>query len=764
MANNIGDLNVSLTADVTKYKQSLSEASKLTNSFSNNLKGSLGDATAAVKGFVGAWAGMQAVNGIMAKFNEIGNLADTAAGLNVSTEALQKLEYAGISAGVSVDQFHALLQRSAKASAEFAEGNENAIDTFKKLGIASVNLNAPDEVLMDIIEHLNKIPNAAQRMQVAIELGGKGGAQSLLRLAATGRDELGRMMDEMTKKNLVMTDEMIKGADDAGDAIATLAKEFDQKLKISIASNKETISDLGNAFFTILPAVLTLVSNLASGFVWLGKNIGETVAKFQGFETGEQKVKRLTSSIATLANEEAELVKKYNSYTVPANGAETWKKLQINRQQQAAAERELTPLWSAYTSPNPDKNEDYSGKKKPNKDKPTLAGAGAPKGGKTAGSSKSVTTEEDRLAQDVAALLQKSDTLRLNSLSLQTAELQKQKTLWEDIDTAGLSDDQKSQRVEALQMYSEALAEVAVQTESIYEARAKDFADSTKEWATWAEQQRATAQAIAETVDPTIRLKREIAEVKALTENGFLPVEQAEAYIKTIQDRTKETTDYVKDLGMTFQSAFQSAILEGKGFRDVLAGVIKDIAAMILKMGVVNPMMEMMFGNKAGGGASSSGVGAVASSGILGAAFKGIMGMFGGGGGATGLASLGSSVNVAFAKGGVFNGPVKPFASGGVFNGPTLFPMDGGTGLAGEAGPEAILPLKRIGGRLGVSANLSGGGNTVVNNVNINVEGGNNADETGRIVAEKVMRAIANQEITAARRVGGSLNPMSIGA
>jgi phage-related minor tail protein len=58
-------------------------------------------------------------------------------------------------------------------------------------------------------------------------------------------------------------------------------------------------------------------------------------------------------------------------------------------------------------------------------------------------------------------------------------------------------------------------------------------------------------------------------------------------------------------------------------------------------------------------------------------------------------------------------GAIKPFASGGVIGTPSYFPMmDGGVGLAGEAGPEAIMPLVRgADGRLGVSGN--GGGNSI---------------------------------------------------
>lgn len=65
------------------------------------------------------------------------------------------------------------------------------------------------------------------------------------------------------------------------------------------------------------------------------------------------------------------------------------------------------------------------------------------------------------------------------------------------------------------------------------------------------------------------------------------------------------------------------------------------------------------------------------------------------------------------AMGNVFaQGKVQPFASGGIISTPQIFPMAGGAmGLMGEAGPEAIMPLDRVGGKLGVRA--SGGGTVV---------------------------------------------------
>src|SRR5690606_7615263 len=57
-----------------------------------------------------------------------------------------------------------------------------------------------------------------------------------------------------------------------------------------------------------------------------------------------------------------------------------------------------------------------------------------------------------------------------------------------------------------------------------------------------------------------------------------------------------------------------------------------------------------------------------------------------------------------FAKGGV-PGHVVPFAGGGVVSAPTYFPLGQNIGLMGEAGSEAILPLRRgADGSLGVAA------------------------------------------------------------
>ncbi len=94
----------------------------------------------------------------------------------------------------------------------------------------------------------------------------------------------------------------------------------------------------------------------------------------------------------------------------------------------------------------------------------------------------------------------------------------------------------------------------------------------------------------------------------------------------------------------------------------------------------------------------------------------------------TGIGASPDGINVGNnllvqAKGGVYDAGLTQFGKGGMFtnsivSSPTLFKFAKGTGLMGEAGPEAIMPLKRdSNGNLGVRAG-GGGGNVdvVVNN------------------------------------------------
>ena len=94
---------------------------------------------------------------------------------------------------------------------------------------------------------------------------------------------------------------------------------------------------------------------------------------------------------------------------------------------------------------------------------------------------------------------------------------------------------------------------------------------------------------------------------------------------------------------------------------------------------------------------------------------------------------------------GLTSSTITPFAKGGVLNGPAVFPMGNGMGLAGEAGPEAIMPLTRgADGRLGVA---SAGGSSI--NITFNVAT-NDVDSFKR--SESQITALLNRAVSRGRR------------
>lgn len=147
---------------------------------------------------------------------------------------------------------------------------------------------------------------------------------------------------------------------------------------------------------------------------------------------------------------------------------------------------------------------------------------------------------------------------------------------------------------------------------------------------------------------------------------------------------------------------------------------------------------------------------------------------FGGGATSAGSTQAGySSTYFPQAKGGAWSGGVQMFADGGAFTNsvvskPTAFGMaNGKTGVMGEAGEEAIMPLTRTSsGKLGVMAMGGGGGGSTQINVEVHIDGDGNASSTadapGYDMFGKELAAFVEQKYQELRskdmRQGGVIN------
>lgn len=147
--------------------------------------------------------------------------------------------------------------------------------------------------------------------------------------------------------------------------------------------------------------------------------------------------------------------------------------------------------------------------------------------------------------------------------------------------------------------------------------------------------------------------------------------------VKDVKVELTDTQKFLEDVQRTSSNGMTSMFMQWQdgalNFRDTMRNVLNDISAQLFQTFVANQAVSF------------------------------IGGLFGGGAGGSFSSVLGS-----FANGGAFSNGVQAFANGGIVNSPTLFPMANGMGLMGEAGSEAVLPLKRTSsGDLGVTAQVA---------------------------------------------------------
>lgn len=193
----------------------------------------------------------------------------------------------------------------------------------------------------------------------------------------------------------------------------------------------------------------------------------------------------------------------------------------------------------------------------------------------------------------------------------------------------------------------------------------------------------AQAERWREVADPSLKYFAQLKQIEDLEEKGKLTAEEADKARQVTMENiskalggvaaeTEKTDSFAKQMGLTFSSAFEAAMIKGKNVRDVLKGIESDIAAIIIRQSITNPA----------GAAISSAVGSINWGGIFGAS----------GAGGTGGGGQGLVLPQARAGGGDYSsGPL----------------------LVGEQGPELLWP-----GRSGtVTPNGAMGGNTFVFNV-----------------------------------------------
>ena len=216
------------------------------------------------------------------------------------------------------------------------------------------------------------------------------------------------------------------------------------------------------------------------------------------------------------------------------------------------------------------------------------------------------------------------------------------------------------------------------------------------------------------------------------------------AYLEGVGTLSENISNVAQNAFKGLEDAIVSLTMTSKfSFKDFALSVIEDLTRMVTRMLIIAPILQFIqsllpSGPLAKANANLSGAGALSTTKLV--------------------------PGGIFANGGTFANGIQPFASGGIVDRPTMFKFANGgagrLGLMGEAGPEAIMPLRRLpSGRLGVEA--ANGSNSAPITVNVSVDANGTSvqgdagqgEQLGRVISQAVQAELVRQ-----KRPGGLLS------
>jgi len=242
------------------------------------------------------------------------------------------------------------------------------------------------------------------------------------------------------------------------------------------------------------------------------------------------------------------------------------------------------------------------------------------------------------------------------------------------------------------------------------------------------EQQKGAYQQLQDKVTSLTQTLRDLAaENKINTDEWNInktALDETKIKLQEVDDSLKQTGIDTQNMAKSISSSLSSGIINAvrnggnafESFSNIAVTALQKVLDKILEMSVINPILNSITGSIGGGG-------------IFGTILGGIGSLFG------------------FKNGAAFkNGNVIPFARGGVVNKPTVFPMKNGAGLMGEAGAEAIMPLTRKNGKLGVEASNTGAVVNIYNYSGANVETQKRDDGSLDVFIKRVNYALQSEK------------------
>jgi hypothetical protein len=557
MANNLGALTVSLGLDAAEYMRGLTKAEYEAKKTSDRLTAQFKQAAGAIASI---GLGALFVNSIKNAANYADEIAKLSVRAGETAEEMSKLAYAARQADVDNNT---LAKGLRELSADALEGGKNLSALGIKVTDASGKVKTGAELFRELSEVISRTVDPQQKAALAAQVLGNKLGPELIPLLNAGKEGLASLGDEAERFGRVVTTDAAKAAEAFNDNLTKLS-EASSGIAAQLAG--PVIESLANTS-TFFLKVAADVGFARAALITFGEALARTL--------GVDEIGQLESQAKANANAIALTVKQI----------ETFQKL-ADRGVAGASDR-VKALRDQYSRLQSDAAK-TSDALKGAANEATVSTAIAPTlGPRLTGTqnAKEIAAAE-RAAKDRARILQKE----------RDEELRAEKKLQEEL----------------LQLKREAsiAGGLAVEAENEAIQRARE------EYDRWIESVKASTlegKAAAQTAE--INKLFEAVEAGRLSWDEY---EQASSKalgltgeaLKEVQEEVKKGKNFADELGLSFSSAFEDAIVGGKGFSEVLKGLEQDILRIIVRRAVTEPLANAIgsgFSNIFSGGKAIGG-------------------------------------------------------------------------------------------------------------------------------------------------------------
>lgn len=496
----------------------------------------------------GAVAAIKSVTDLQDRF---GKLAQST---GVGVKALTELDYAAKLSDVSTDDLGTGLSRLTARMADVAQGVPDATRLFKDFGVEVLNadgtLRSSDGVFKDIAQRFSEFEDGSTKSAFAMEFFGRSGTK-LIPLLNSGRDGLADMAEEARQLGVVFDDKAAKAAEEFNDNLTRL-KASAEGLKIELLSGlipqlNEVITRFTAARREGLGFIEAIdVAAGLGGFSNLDEKIAETQRALDGLRKGRSGLFGplvFGDSSQHIAQLEARLERLQRIQRLIAGadpGTGSYGPL--------VEEPPVPPAAPRITPPTGGRSAKLAQADLTDEQRTLIAAIG-------------LYTDVEKRAKDYGLTLEWLDRLYFDGAI-------------------------------HVEQYDVAVQQLSKSTLTLGEDGDKALTKLADRW--------------KDAIDPTREYTRQIEEIRNLVAAGKLTKDQGiaaefevenarqDAMFGGMADSAKEAGNAARELGLTFQSAFEDAIIEGKKFSDVLAGIGQDLLRLTIRKSLTEPLADRL--------------------------------------------------------------------------------------------------------------------------------------------------------------------------